>query len=131
MTLGPTDGHTVSFSHTWEQRILARVLTFPCMDFRKPLWDVMFSLVAMAILEKDGETCSYNFPTGISQSRVLPRRADPRAFTLNRSRQRETLSPTLVISGVATGRDCMWEALPGNLSCTQRDSVLGAAVVTQ
>lgn len=36
-------------------RILASVLTLLWMDFSMPLWEVMFSLVAMAILNKQRE----------------------------------------------------------------------------
>lgn len=35
------------------ERILARVLTLLWIDFNMPRWEVMFSLVAMAILEKN------------------------------------------------------------------------------
>lgn len=37
------------------KRILARVLTLLCIDFNMPRWEVMFSLVAMAILKKKEE----------------------------------------------------------------------------
>ena len=42
--------HTITFTAL---RILASVLTLLCMDFSTPLWEVMFSLVAMAMLHRE------------------------------------------------------------------------------
>lgn len=47
---------THTYSHTNLVRILASVLTLLCMDFSMPLWKVMFSFVAMAILERERQT---------------------------------------------------------------------------
>ena len=57
--------HTLAVTHTHrEQRILAKVLTLLCMDFKNPRCEVMFSLVAMAMLERR-EKNGYNNKTGL------------------------------------------------------------------